>query len=101
MGILQKKENNLEDALLNFKKGTNIAIDANYVESIIRGLGYVGEVLFYIGRIKEAKNQFLRALHIANKIGAKNAITQIKILLQSLGLQEKNIIEELNKFEKI
>ncbi len=100
LGILQKKEYNLEDALLHFKKGTNIAINANYVESIIRGLGYVGEVLFYIGRIKEAKNQFLRALHIAKKIGAKNAITQIKVLLKSLGLQEKNINEELNEYEE-
>lgn len=100
LGILQKKENNLEDALLNFKKGTNIAIDANYAESIIRGLGYVGEVLFYIGKKKEAKNQFIRALHIAQNVEAKNAITQLKILLQSLGLQEKDIIEELNEFEK-
>jgi len=99
LGILQKKENNLEGAVRYFKKGTNVAIDANYVESIIKGLGYVGETLFYMGRIKEAKNEFIRALHIANNIGAKNAIIQLKILLQSLGLQDKNIIEELNKFE--
>ncbi|MFX1569574.1 MAG: tetratricopeptide repeat protein [Promethearchaeota archaeon] len=99
LGILQKNQNNLEEALIKFKKGTNIAIDANYPESIIRGLGYVGEVLFYMGKIKEAKNQFIKALHIAKNVEAKNAIKQLKILLQSLGLQEKNIEEELNTFE--
>lgn len=100
LGILQKKNNDLEEALRYFKKGTNVAIDVNYVELIIRGLGYVGETLFYIGKIKEAKNQFIRALRIAQDINAKNAITQIRILLQSLGLQDKNIIKELKEYEK-
>jgi len=94
LGILQKKENNLEEAVRYFKKGTNVAIDANYAELIIKGLGYVGEVLFYLGRIKEAKNQFIRALHIAKELRAENAIIQLKILLKSLGLQDKNILEE-------
>ena len=100
LGILQKKNNDLEEALIYFKKGTNVAIDVNYAELIIRGLGYVGETLFYIGKIKEAKNQFIRALHIAQDVNAKNAIIQIQILLQSLGLQDKNIIKELKEYEK-
>ena len=100
LGILQKKNNDLEEALRYFKKGTNVAIDVNYAELIIRGLGYIGETLFYIGKIKEAKNQFIRALHIAQDINAKNAIIQIRILLQSLGLQDKNIIKELKEYEK-
>ena len=100
LGILERKQNNLEGAVRYFKKGTNVAIDANYAELIIKGLGYVGEVSFYMGKIKEAKNQFIRALHIAKKIGANNAIIQIKVLLNSLGLQERNIIEELEDFEK-
>jgi len=94
LGILQKKNNDLEEALRFFKKGTNVAIDVNYAELIIKGLGYVGETLFYIGKIKEAKNQFIKA------INAKNAIIQIGILLQSLGLQDKNITEELKEIEK-
>ncbi len=99
LGILQKKEHNLEEAVRYFKKGTNAAIDANYAELIIKGLGYVGEAYFYLGRIKEAKNQFIRALHIANDLKAENAVIQLKILLKSLGLQDKNILEELSKFE--
>ncbi|MFW9999861.1 MAG: tetratricopeptide repeat protein [Candidatus Hodarchaeota archaeon] len=99
LGILQKKENNLEEAVRYFKKGTNQAIDTNFPEFIIKGLGYIGEVSFYMGRIKEAKNQFIRALHLAKKIGANNAIIQLKVLLKSLGLQDKKIIEELGSFE--
>jgi tetratricopeptide (TPR) repeat protein len=99
LGILLKRENNLEDALIYFKKGTNIAIDANFAEYIIRGFSYVGETLFYMGLLKEAKNQFIKALHIAKKVEAENAIIQLKILLQSLGLQDKNIIEELKDYE--
>jgi tetratricopeptide (TPR) repeat protein len=99
LGILLKRENNIEDALIYFKKGTNIAIDANYTEYIIRGFSYVGEMLFYMGLLKEAKNQFIKALHIAKKVEAENAIIQLKILLQSLGLRDKNIIEELKDYE--
>ncbi len=100
LGILQKRNNNLEEALRYFKKGTNEAIDANYAELIIKGLGYVGETLFYIGKVKEAKNQFIKALDIAENINAKNAILQIRVLLQSLGLQDKNITEELKGIKK-
>ena len=100
LGILQKNNDNFEEALRYFKKGTNVAIDTNYVELIIKGLSYVGEMLFYLGKIKEAKNQFIKSLHIAKKINAKNAIIQLRILLQSLGLQDRNITEELNKIEK-
>lgn len=99
LGIIRKKDNKLE-ALRYFKKGTNIAIDSNYAELIIRGLGYVGEALFYIGKIKEAKNQYIRALHLAEKIKANNAIIQLRILLQSLGLQDKDIFDDLKKYEE-
>ncbi len=100
LGIIQKKNNDLEEALRYFKKGTNVAIDGNYAELIIKGLGYVGETLFYLGKIKEAKNQFIKALNIAENINAKNAIIQIRILLQSLGLQDNNITEELKEIRK-
>ncbi|MFX0023107.1 MAG: tetratricopeptide repeat protein [Candidatus Hermodarchaeota archaeon] len=99
LGILQKKNNDLEEAIIYFKKGTNVAIDGNYAELIIRGLSYVAETLFYLGRIKEAKNQFIRALHIANNINANNAIIQLKILLESLGLNDLQINKELREFE--
>ena len=100
LGILQKKENELQSALRYFKKGTNKAIDSNYAELIIRGLSYVAETLFYLGRIKDAKDQYLRALHIAKKIKSDNAIIQLEVLLRSLGMQHKNIAQELREYEK-
>ena len=86
LGILQKKNDDFEEALRYFKKGTNFAIESNYAESIIKGLGYVGETLFYLGRQGEAKDQFLKALRIAKEVKAENAIIQLRVLLQSLGL---------------
>ncbi|MFX0038158.1 MAG: tetratricopeptide repeat protein [Promethearchaeota archaeon] len=100
LGIIQKKNNFLDNALRYFKKGTNLAIETNYAELIIRGLSYVAETLFYSGEIKEAKDQFIKALHIAKNINAKNAIIQLRILLQSLGLHDQQINEELKEFEK-
>lgn len=100
LGILQKKNDNIEEALRYFKKGTNRAIDSNYSELILKGLSYVGECYFYLGEKKEAKNQFIKALHIAKKNKAENAKIQLNVLLQSLGLQDKDIIEELRKYEE-
>lgn len=100
LGILKKKNNKLSDALTYFEKGTNLAIETNYYEHIIKGLSYIGETLFYLGRIKEAKNQFIKALHIAEKYKAKNAIIQLKILLNSLGLSDSVIKEELKEYER-
>ncbi|MHA1987047.1 MAG: tetratricopeptide repeat protein [Promethearchaeota archaeon] len=100
LGILKKKSNDLEEALRYFKKGTNTSIDSNYAELIIRGLSYVGETLFYLGEKKEAKNQFIKALHIAQRIKAENAEIQLRVLLQSLGLQDKHILEELKRYEE-
>ena len=37
LGLLQKKYNDLEDALLYFKQGTNQAIESNYAELILQG----------------------------------------------------------------
>ena len=98
LGILQKKNSKIEEALGYFKKGTNIAIDSNYAEMIIKGLSYVGETLFYLGEIKEAKNQFIKALYIANKINAENAKIQLHVLLQSLGLKDNDILDELKNY---
>ncbi len=100
LGIIQKKINNMEEAIRYFKKGTNIAIDSNYSELIIKGLGYIGEIFFYLGRLREAKDQFINALHIAYKIKAQNAIIQLRILLESLGLRKNDIFDELQDFEK-
>jgi len=100
LGILQKRDNHFEQALRHFKKGINIAIDANFAELIIRGLSYVGETFFYLGEIKQAKDQYIKALFLANKIKAENAKVQLNILLNSLGLQDKHISEELKKYEK-
>ncbi len=100
LGILQKKNDNIEEALKYFKKGTKRAIHSNYSELILKGLSYLGESYFYLGEKKEAKNQFIRALHIAKQIKAENAIIQLRVLLQSLGLQDKHILEELRKYEE-
>ncbi|MFX1456569.1 MAG: tetratricopeptide repeat protein [Promethearchaeota archaeon] len=101
LGILQKKNNNFEEAIRYFKKGTNKAIDSNYTELILKGLSYVGETLFYLGKNKEAMNQFIKALDLAKKIKAENAIIQLRILLKSLGLQENHINEELRKYKEL
>ncbi len=100
LGILQKKSNKLDNALIYFKKGTNLAIEANYAELIIKGLGYVGENLFYQGRIKEAKEQYIKALYIAESIKLKNAILQINVLLRSFGLSDEDIKNELEEYKE-
>ena len=100
LGLVQKKNNKLNNALLYFKKGTNKAIDANYAEFIIKGLSYVGEALFYQGKIKEAKDQYIKALYIAESIKSKNSILQIKILLKSFGLGDEQIANELEIYKE-
>ncbi len=100
LGILQKSNNNLDMALRYFEKATNLAIDANLVELIIKGLGYIGETLFYTGKVRDAKNQFIRALHLAEKVKADNAIIQLRILLNSLGLSDEDILDDLKEYEE-
>ena len=98
LGILEKRNDNFDEALIYFKQGTNQAIDSNYSELIVKGLGYIGETLFYLGRVNDAKNEFIRALSLSKKIKAKNAITQIRILLSSFGLSLEEIEEELKNY---
>jgi len=97
LGIILKKQQNYRKAFENFKSGTKLARDANYAETIIKGLGYVGECLFYLGKVNDAKNKFIEALLMAKDIKAENAVTQLQILLNSLGLNERLIDEELKK----
>jgi tetratricopeptide (TPR) repeat protein len=96
LGIIKKNQEDYESALFYFKNGTNIAIDSNYAESIIKGLGYVGECLFYQGKMNESKHQYLRALRLAQKVKSKNAITQIRVLLNSFGLNNSEIEKGLD-----
>ena len=100
MGLLKKKSSKLEEALNYFKKGTNKAIDTNYSDLILKGLSYIGEMLFYQGKLKEAKNEYIKALSLAEKIKSKNSILQLRILLKSLGLSEKDIENELNIYKE-
>ncbi len=98
LGILKKKESDYYQSLIYFKQGTNQAIDSNYTELILKGLSYVGEILVYQGEMKEAKDTYIKALNIAEKIKAKNSILQIRILLNSLGLNEEEINNELTTY---
>ena len=100
MGILKKKSNKLDEALNYFKQGTNRAIDSNYTELILKGLSYVAENLFYMGKLKEAKNEYIKALNLAEKINAKNSIIQLRVLLKSLGLSENDIQNELKLYNE-
>lgn len=100
LGILNKRNQKYQNSLTFFKKGTNVAIDSNYSELILKGLSFVGESLFYLGKIKQAKDEFIKALDLAEKIGAKNAIRQISILLKSFGLSDQNIKEDLRKYQE-
>ena len=99
LGILEKKENNYQKALNYFETGTQRAKDSNYSELIIKGLSYIGEALFYLGNIKSAKQNYVEALSYAKKINAKNAIIQIKVILNSFGLKEHHIQKELDELE--
>ncbi len=98
LGILKKRENDFNQAIIYFKKGTNKAIESSYTESILKGLSYVGEVLVYQGEMNEAKETYIKALSIAENIKEKNAILQIRILLNSLGLDEEEINKELTTY---
>jgi len=95
LGILKKRESEFNKALIYFKRGTNKAIDSSYTELILKGLSYVGEILVYQGQLLEAKDTYIKALNIAEEIKEKNSILQIKILLNSLGLNEEEINREL------
>jgi len=98
LGILKKRENDLYQSIIYFKKGTNNAIDSNYTELILKGLSYVGEILVYQGEINEAKETYIKALSIAENIKEKNSILQLRILLNSLGLDEEEINKELTMY---
>ncbi len=98
LGIIKKNESDFNQAIIYFKKGTNKAIESSYTESILKGLSYIGEVMVYQYRMSEAKDVYIKALSIANKVRAKNAILQIKILLNSLGLSEEEINKELKNY---
>ncbi len=100
LGIIEKKFEKIDESLRHFKKGTNLAIDSNYSEFILKGLSYIGENLFYQGKIKEAKNEFIKALYLAKKVKAKNAILQLRILLKSIRLSENDIKQELEFYKE-
>jgi len=100
LGILEKKLNQLDKAKDFFKEGTDLAIESNFAELIIKGLTYIGEILFYQGEMKAAKERYLNALIIAENLKAKNAILQIRILLNSFGLNEVEIDTELKKIQQ-
>ena len=98
LGIIKKKESDFNQAIIYFKKGTNKAIESSYTESILKGLSYVGEILVYQGEMNEAKETYIKALSIAENIKEKNSILQIRILLNSLGLDEEEINKELTMY---
>ncbi len=100
LGIIEKKFEKIDESLRYFKKGTNLAIDSNYSEFILKGLSYIGENLFYQGKIKDAKNEFIKALYLGKKVKAKNAIMQLRILLNSIGLSDDDIRKELEFYKE-
>ncbi len=99
LGIIQKRKQDYEESIRYFKLGTNLAIDTNYIELILKGLSYVGEILVYQGNLKEAKDQYIKALNLAKRINAKNSIIQLKVLLKSLGLSDLQIEAEMKNSE--
>ena len=100
LGIIKRNQGSYEEALYQFKMGTNLSIESNYVELIIKGLSYVGECFFYQGRMNESKNQYISALHLAEQVKSKNAILQIQILLKSFGMSDKDIEADLELYRK-
>ena len=100
LGILKKRNQDYEEAIRYFKLGTNIAIETSYSELILKGLSYIGEILVYQGKLKEAKDQYIKALRLAKRINAKSSIIQLRVLLKSLGLSDFQIEEELKSSKK-
>jgi len=98
LGIIKKKASDFNQAVIYFKEGTNKAIESSYTESILKGLSYVGEILVYQGEMIKAKETYIKALSIAENIKEKNSILQIRILLNSLGLDEEEINKELTTY---
>ena len=47
------------------------------------------------GKMNESKKQYLRALKIAKNVKMENAIIQLRLLLNSFGLSENEIENEL------
>jgi tetratricopeptide (TPR) repeat protein len=99
LGILYNKLEMYDEALSHFKKGTNIANEANIVESIIKGLSLVGEVYVRQNKLKKATQEFIKSLSVAKKVSANNAIEQLKILLNAIGLNNEEINIMLQKYE--
>jgi len=100
LGIIKRNQGNYEEALYHFKMGTNLSIESNFAEFIIKGLSYVAECLFYQGKMNEAKDQYIQALHLAEQVKSKNAILQIQILLKSFGMSDKDIELELKLYSE-
>lgn len=61
----------------------------------------MAEILFYLGKIKDAKNELIKALYLATKIKAKNATLQIKVLLKSFALSDEDIEKELEEYKQL
>ncbi|MBY9003310.1 MAG: tetratricopeptide repeat protein [Candidatus Lokiarchaeota archaeon] len=95
LGIIKRNNGDYEEAIYQFKMGTNLSIESNIIELIIKGLSYVGECFFYQGRLNESKNQYISALHLAEQVKSKNAILQIQILLKSFGMSDSDIEADL------
>ncbi len=100
LGILYKKSNQYFEALNHFKKGTNLANDIIYAESIIKGTSLIGEIYVKQNQIKKATKEFIKSLSVAKRIKANNAEAQLKILLNSMGLNNSQINIMLNEYER-
>ena len=100
LGILYKKLNQYFEALNHFKKGTNLANEGNYAESIIKGTSLIGEIYVKQNQIKKATKEFIKSLSVAKRIKANNAEAQLKILLNSMGLNNSQINIMLNEYER-
>ncbi len=97
LGLLNKNAEKLNEALFQIKKALEVASQSNYGEYILKARSLIGEIFFYMGEFNAAKDQFISALKYAKEVQAKNAIIQLKILLNSLGLREQDIRYELEK----
>jgi tetratricopeptide (TPR) repeat protein len=100
LGLIKSKMGDLDSSLYFFKKGTNLAIESNYLELIIKGLGYTGETLLQQKKISDAIDQYIKALHLSLQINSKNSILQIKLILKSVGITDNEINERLTHYKK-
>lgn len=86
-----------EGACNAYKTGTNYAFKAKTTDLMYKGVVSVAETYYKLGKIEEAKKEYLKALSIAAYLGDENEILKTKTVLRLLGINESEINTAIKK----